>query len=380
VTNVARTRSEELRSRPNERGFPRNDARTVESVARSASEANRHGPFDSITGTWISPTLEDEGQGVRGIRPHSFLVALASSIAFDFLGRGFADAAVYGDEAHSGSTTATWAPSSSSGSACRMSGRHPIAINACMRNEAAMDLQVQIDKAQLFRDLHARTDILLLPNAWDAGSARLFAQRGFSAVATTSGGMAWSLDYADGERAPLVEVQVAIEEHRRPTTLIFTRQHVPTLDRSTYAPAEMLRHGAYVLNPLECVPDVLLMASGSEVSLIVAAEPILRARGVRPRLVSMPSWRLFEEQTAEYRESVLPAGITVRLAVEAASPLGWERWTGLRGAVIGLDRFGASAPGEIVLKELGFTVDHVVERALALVQAARSPNNPAPIP
>jgi hypothetical protein len=261
-----------------------------------------------------------------------------------------------------------------------MSGRHPIAINACMRNEAAMDLQVQIDKAQLFRDLHARTDILLLPNAWDAGSARLFAQRGFSAVATTSGGMAWSLDYADGERAPLVEVQVAIEEHRRPTTLIFTRQHVPTLDRSTYAPAEMLRHGAYVLNPLECVPDVLLMASGSEVSLIVAAEPILRARGVRPRLVSMPSWRLFEEQTAEYRESVLPAGITVRLAVEAASPLGWERWTGLRGAVIGLDRFGASAPGEIVLKELGFTVDHVVERALALVQAARSPNNPAPIP
>jgi transketolase len=174
--------------------------------------------------------------------------------------------------------------------------------------------------------------------------------------------------------------QVAIEEHRRPITLILTRQHVPTLDRSTYAPAEMLRHGAYVLNPSEGAPDVLLMASGSEVSLIVAAEPILRARGVRPRLVSMPSWRLFEEQTAEYRESVLPAAVTARLAVEAASPLGWERWTGLRGAVIGLDRFGASAPGEIVLKELGFTVDHVVERSLALVQAARSPNNPASIP
>jgi transketolase len=167
--------------------------------------------------------------------------------------------------------------------------------------------------------------------------------------------------------------QVAVEERDRPTALIFTRQEVPTLDRGTYAPAEMLRRGAYVLNPADDgPPDIVLIASGSEVSLIVAAEPILREAGLRARLVSMPSWRLFEEQTAEYRESVLPAHLTARLSVEAASPLGWERWTGSHGAIIGLDRFGASAPGDVVFKELGFTVDHVVERALALAAIAHT--------
>jgi transketolase len=167
--------------------------------------------------------------------------------------------------------------------------------------------------------------------------------------------------------------QVAIEERDRPTALILTRQHVPTLDRGTFAPAEMLRRGAYTLNPADDgAPDIVLIASGSEVSLIVEAEPILRASGVRARLVSMPSWRIFEEQTAEYRESVLPAPITARLAVEAASPLGWERWTGSRGSILGLDRFGASAPGDVVFKELGFTVDNVVERALALAATGQA--------
>ena len=99
----------------------------------------------------------------------------------------------------------------------------------------------------------------------------------------------------------------------------------------------------------------------------MAAAPVLRAAGVRARLVSMPCWRLFEEQPAEYRESVLPSSVP-RLAIEAASPLGWERWTGSGGTIIGIDRFGASAPGEIVLHELGFTVDAVVQRALALVR------------
>jgi transketolase len=163
--------------------------------------------------------------------------------------------------------------------------------------------------------------------------------------------------------------QVAIEEHARPTALILTRQAVPTLDRSVHAPAQMLRHGAYVLNPSEerIDPDVILIASGSEVALIVAAEPFLRKANVKARLISMPSWRLFEEETAEYRESVLPEAVTSRLAVEAASPLGWERWTGLRGAIIGIDRFGASAPGATIFKEYGFTVEHVVAQALALV-------------
>jgi transketolase len=165
--------------------------------------------------------------------------------------------------------------------------------------------------------------------------------------------------------------QTALEQRDRPTVLVLTRQHVPTLDRALYAPADLLRRGAYVLNPPASgdrqAPDVILIATGSEVALIVAAESILRKVGVRARLVSMPSWRLFEEQPADYRESVLPAVVTGRLAVEAASPLGWERWTGLGGAIIGIDRFGASAPGATVFREYGFTVEHVVDEALALV-------------
>lgn len=171
--------------------------------------------------------------------------------------------------------------------------------------------------------------------------------------------------------------QTALEQRGRPTALVLTRQHVPTLDRAIFAPAELLRRGAYVLNPSDGrkAPDAILIASGSEVALIVAAEPILRKANVNARLVSMPCWRLFEEQTDEYRRSVLPAAVTARLAVEAASPLGWERWTGLRGAIIGIDRFGASAPGATVLEEYGFTVDHVVEQALAL--ARRRPESAA---
>ena len=165
--------------------------------------------------------------------------------------------------------------------------------------------------------------------------------------------------------------QTALEQRDRPTVLVLTRQHVPTLDRALYAPADLLGRGAYVLNPPASgdrqAPDVILIATGSEVALIVAAEAILRKAGVRARLVSMPSWRLFEEQPADYRESVLPAAVTARLSVEAASPLGWERWTGLRGAVIGIDRFGASAPGPTVFREYGFTVEHVVAEALTLV-------------
>ena len=110
-----------------------------------------------------------------------------------------------------------------------------------------------------------------------------------------------------------------------------------------------------------------MIGTGSEVSLIVAAEPILRERGLRVRLVSMPSWELFERQSADYREQVLPREVRTRLAVEAARSFGWERWVGTEGDILGIDRFGASAPGGTVMKEYGFTVDHVVERALALV-------------
>ncbi len=161
--------------------------------------------------------------------------------------------------------------------------------------------------------------------------------------------------------------QVAIERRTGPTTLVLTRQHVPTLDRSVYAPAEGLRRGAYVLNPAESDPELVLIGTGSELSLVVGAERVLRDRGVRVRIVSMPSWELFAAESAQYRESVLPSAVIARLAVEAGRAIGWERWVGPRGDVVSVDRYGASAPGEVVMKEYGFTVDNVVMRASALL-------------
>jgi transketolase len=122
-----------------------------------------------------------------------------------------------------------------------------------------------------------------------------------------------------------------------------------------------------VLNPDVTDPDVLLLASGSEVHLIVAAAPLLAARGHRPRLVSMPCWELFVEQPAAYRDAVLPPAIGARLAVEAGVRLGWDRWIGPGGDCLTVDRFGASAPGEQVMRMLGLTADGVVDRALALL-------------
>jgi len=160
--------------------------------------------------------------------------------------------------------------------------------------------------------------------------------------------------------------RVAMEQTSRPVALVLTRQAVPTLDRARFAPADGLCRGAYVLNPDDAGgrdPEVILMATGSEVSLIVAAAQRLRDSGVRVRLVSMPCWELFEEQDADYRERVLPARVTARVAVEAASPMGWGHYVGSRGAVIAVNRFGASAPGEVVMREYGFTPEHVVRRA-----------------
>jgi transketolase len=161
--------------------------------------------------------------------------------------------------------------------------------------------------------------------------------------------------------------QVAIAHRHRPTALALTRQGVPTLDRAHLAPAEGLRQGAYVLNPQVEDPDLILIASGSEVQLIVGAEQPLAERGLKARLVSMPCWELFAEQSEEYRERVLPAAVTARLAVEAGVSLGWHRWVGERGATLTVDRYGASAPAARIFKEYGFTVDNVVARALALV-------------
>jgi transketolase len=158
--------------------------------------------------------------------------------------------------------------------------------------------------------------------------------------------------------------KVAIENRHRPTALILTRQNLPTLDRTVYAPAEGVKKGAYVLADLGGgKPQVILMASGSEVQLIVAAGKKLAESGVSVRLVSFPSWELFMDQDAEYRNSVLLPEVKARVAVEAGITQGWHRWVGSEGEVLGLDHFGASAPGAVVFEKFGFTTDHVVQIA-----------------
>ncbi|WP_031499908.1 transketolase [Bryobacter aggregatus] len=161
----------------------------------------------------------------------------------------------------------------------------------------------------------------------------------------------------------------AIETRGRPVALILTRQDVPTLDRNRYASAEGLQRGAYILSEAaNGQPQMILIATGSEVSLAIEAQRDLEKQNVQARVVSMPSWELFDAQTEEYRCSVLPPLIRTRLAVEAGATQGWHRYVGDLGQVIGLDHFGASAPAPVLLREYGFTVDNVCKRALALLE------------
>jgi transketolase len=150
--------------------------------------------------------------------------------------------------------------------------------------------------------------------------------------------------------------------------LALTRQDVPTFDRSRCASAEGLRKGGYVLSDSgDHRPQLILIASGSEVALIVAAAEVLRADGVAVRAVSMPSWNLFDAQPQSYRDEVLPPTVHARLAVELGVAQGWDRYVGERGRMVGVDRFGASAPAQVLLREYGFTVDHVVSEARRLL-------------
>ena len=150
--------------------------------------------------------------------------------------------------------------------------------------------------------------------------------------------------------------------------LALTRQAVPTLDRNRYASAQGLRRGAYVLSEPEYGPaQLILIASGSEVGLIVAVAERLQTEGIAVRCVSMPSWDLFDALPQADRDAVLPPSVRARLAVEAGSTQGWHRYVGDAGDVIGVDRFGASAPGDSVLREYGFSVDNVCARAKALL-------------
>ena len=163
----------------------------------------------------------------------------------------------------------------------------------------------------------------------------------------------------------VVEAYRAILQLRhRPAVLVLSRQPLPTLDRSKYAPASGVARGAYVLADTSAArPDVILIATGSEVSLAAQAHEQLVAQGIRSRVVSMPSWDIFEHQPQDYRDSVLPPDVTARVAIEQASTFGWERYVGSTGRVIGMQTFGASAPLKELQKEFGFTIENVVKTA-----------------
>jgi len=155
----------------------------------------------------------------------------------------------------------------------------------------------------------------------------------------------------------------AIEHRSGPVALALTRQKVPTIDRTAYAPADNFWKGAYTLAESSTKPDIILIGSGSEVQFVIGAYEQLSEKGFAVRVVSMPSWELFERQTKEYRESVITPSIKKRLAVEAGVPMGWSKYVGDEGMVLGITKFGASAPFEVLFKEYGFTVENVVKKA-----------------
>ena len=158
--------------------------------------------------------------------------------------------------------------------------------------------------------------------------------------------------------------KVIMKLHHQPAVLVLTRQAVPTIDRSKYAHASGVARGAYVLaDAPDGKPDVLLLASGSEVAMCLAAHEQLKAEGIKSRVVSMPSWELFDDQPQEYRDQVLPPAVTARVSVEQASTFGWARYVGSTGQSLGMRSFGASAPLKDLLKKFGFTAEHVVAAA-----------------
>jgi transketolase len=165
-------------------------------------------------------------------------------------------------------------------------------------------------------------------------------------------------------------------KHHGPVALLLTRQKLSTIDRDTYSEAEGLLRGAYVLADMgQNDPEIILMASGSEVNLILNAASHLAAEGVNVRVVSFPSWEIFAQQEQSYKDKVLPPDVKTRIAVEAGSTFGWERWVGDHGRIIGIDKFGASAPGDRIMKEYGFSVANVIENALDLLRSMKAAGN-----
>jgi transketolase len=163
--------------------------------------------------------------------------------------------------------------------------------------------------------------------------------------------------------------RAALQHQNGPVALALTRQSVPTLNRENFAPAERLHQGAYILSEAgDAKPDIILIASGSEIEIALGAADKLKEKNLAVRVVSMPSWELFESQPEEYRRQVLPTDIRAKIAVEAGSPQGWDRYVGEMGQVIALNHFGASAPYKVLYEQFGITADRIVEKALALIE------------
>jgi transketolase len=163
--------------------------------------------------------------------------------------------------------------------------------------------------------------------------------------------------------------KIAIQQRDGPIALIMTRQVIPVIDRKIFNPASGLTRGAYILaDSVPDQPEVILIASGSEVHLALRVYDKTQAEGIRIRVVSMPSWELFESQPVEYRNHVLPPDISFRISVEAGVTRGWEKYVGSAGLTIGIDHFGASAPGKILLEKFGFTMENIMQKVRELIK------------
>jgi transketolase len=176
-----------------------------------------------------------------------------------------------------------------------------------------------------------------------------------------------------GDANEVVEAwKIAVQSKHGPVLLVLSRQAVPTLDRTKYAPASGTAKGAYILSDAPGgKPDVILIGTGSELSLCLEAAEKLKAEGIQARVVSMPSWELFDQQDQSYRDSVLPPAIRARVSVEMAATLGWERYVGPTGQMVGMHSFGASAPLKDLLKKFGFVPETVVEAAKKAIAASK---------
>jgi transketolase len=177
----------------------------------------------------------------------------------------------------------------------------------------------------------------------------------------------WSVRPGDANES-VYAWKIALQRRDGPTCLILTRQKLPIFNRKEVAPAEGVMRGAYILAEAEGgKPELIIIATGSEVALAIEARTKLQEQGVNTRVVSMPCRELYDEQDQSYKDEVLPPDVKKRLSVEAASPMAWLRYVGDQGDIIGIETFGASAPAEVIFKKYGFTVENVVEHGLALV-------------